>query len=201
MTSYIQPIVGYRIHQAIKLTLHSPKFNMFSSGFPKIKPGTFDQRKDRFLYRNITSKLTKEEVIYYFLANCLAGNNYPLANFEDEGMGIYKDFLRKKESLSYIFESELTDCSLEVVSADELYATLNDNPPLIVSYFLGGILSLESLCLIQLCVTDVLGINYDDYIWRQKKEFIKKVLLFFENGAIIYDKERIKKIYNKVLGG
>jgi hypothetical protein len=172
---------------------------MFQNGLAKIKAATFDQRKDRFLYRNITSKLNKEEVIYYFLANCLAGNNYPLGNFEDEGMGIYKDFLRRKESLSYIFESELTDASLEVLSADELYATLNGNPPLIVSYFLGGIISLESLCLIQLCITDVLGINYDDYIWRQKKDFIKKVLLFFENGAILYDKERIKKIYKQVL--
>ena len=199
MAGHIEPIIGYRIHQSIKLTLHSPKFNMFQNGLAKIKPATFDARKDRFLYRNITSKLNKEEVIYFFLANCLAGNNYPLANFEDEGMGIYKDFLRRKESLSYLFESELTDASLEVLSADELYARLNGNPPLIVSYFLGGIISLESLCLIQLCITDVLGINYDDYIWRQKKDFIKKVLLFFENGAILYDKERIKKIYKQVL--
>jgi hypothetical protein len=174
---------------------------MFVNGLAQINPKTFDLRKDRFLYRNITSKLNKEEVIYYFLANCLAGNNYPLANFAEEGMQNYKEFLRRKESLSYLFENELTDASLEVDSAEELYATLNDNPPLIISYYLGGILSLESLCLIQLNCFDVLNIKYNDYIWNQKKDFIRKVLLFFENGMINYDGERINGIYRKVFGG
>ena len=194
----VEPITGYRIHQSIKLTLCSPKFNMMENGLVKLKPGTFDQRKDRMLYRNITSKLDREEVIFYFLANCLAGNNYPLLNFNEEGMRNLKDFIKKKESLSYVFESELADASLEVTSPDELYATLNDNVPLIVSYYLGGILSAESLCLLQLCCFDILAIEYNDYIWQQKKNFIEKYLLFFYAGFITYDEERIKKIYNKV---
>lgn len=195
---HVDPITGYRIHKSIQLTLTSPKFNMMDNGLVKIKPITFDQRKDRMLYRNITSKLDREEVIFYFLANCLANNNYPLVNFNEEGMQNLKNFMRKKESLSYIFESELTDCSLEVSSARELYSSLNDNPPLIVSYYLGGILSAESLCLLQLCCIDVLDINYSDYIWDTKKEFIKKYLLFFDAGFLTYDEERIKKIYYKI---
>ena len=196
--SHVEPITGYKIHQSIKLTLCSPKYNMMTNGLVCIKPQTFDNRKDRMLYRNITSKLDREEVIFYFLANCLAGNIYPLLNFNEDGMQNYKDFMRKKAALSYIFESELTDCSLEVSSAKELYSSVNDNPPLIVSYYLGGMLSAESLCLLELCCINVLGIDYDDYIWRQKKDFIRKYLLFFYGGFITYDEDKISKIYKKI---
>ncbi len=200
MAGHIEPIIGYRIHQSIKHTLCSPKYNMMVDGLFKIKPTTFDGRKDRLLYRNITSKLNKEEVILYFFSNCLCGNSYPLANFEDVGMQNYNDFIRKKESLSYIFESELMDASLDIDCADELYSSVNDNPPLVVSYYLGNVISLETICLIQLCCYDILGIKYTDYIWEQKKNFIKKVLLFYNAGFINYDEERIKKIYRKVFG-
>lgn len=192
--------MGYRIFQSIRLTFASPRFNMFESGLVKIKAKTFDSRKDRFLYRNITSKLDGKEVIYYFLANILAGNTYPLNNFESEGMQNYKDFIRRTESLSYIFKEELSDAALDMNYPEEMYYTLNDNPPLVVSYALGGILSLETICLIHLCCHNILELPYEDYIWNQKKEFIKTYLTFFENGYIIYDDNKLKQIYNKIIG-
>jgi hypothetical protein len=194
----IEPIAGYRLHQSIKLTLCSPKFNMFKNGLVKINPATFDKRRDRYLYRNITSKLNSKEVSYYFLANCLAGNNYSLANFSGEGLQNYKDFIKRKDSLSYNFENELSNAALEVDNLAEIFDLSNNNVPLIVSYYLGGIVSLETLCLIQLHCFDVLGLEYSDYIWNTKKEFIKKVLLFFEAGFFKYDGGKIKAIYENL---
>lgn len=196
--SHIEPIQGYRIHQSIKLTFCSPKFNMFENGLVKIKVNTFDNRKDRFLYRNITSRLDGSDVIYYFLSNILVGNTYPIADFT-EGMQNFNDFMRRKDSLSYKFKEELYDASLDIDSDEELYATINDNVPLIVSYILGNILSLETACLIQLCCKEFLDIQYNDYIWNQKREFLKRYLQFFQHGFIIYDEMKIKKIYDKIL--
>ncbi|MDD4242710.1 MAG: hypothetical protein PHG08_00215 [Bacilli bacterium] len=200
--SHIEPIQGYRIHQSIKLTFCSPKFNMFENGLVKIKVNTFDNRKDRFLYRNITSRLDGSDVIYYFLSNILVGNTYPIADFT-EGMQNFNDFMRRKESLSYIFKEELYDASLDTSLdtdfPEELYVSVNDNPPLIVSYILGGILSLETACLINLCCKEYLDMPYEDYIWKQKREFIKRYIQFFENGFILYDFDRIRKIYNTIL--
>jgi len=196
--AHIEPIAGYKIHQSIKLTFCSPKYNMFTNGLVKINPATFDKRKDRGLYRVITSKLESKEVIYYFLANSLKGNHYSIENFQDEGMTNFKEFIKRKESLSYVFRDELYNASLNIDSGEELYTTLNDNPPLIVTYYLGGILSLETICLIQLCCFDILSIPYYDYVWNQKKDFIRRYIMFIENGFLPHKKEVIQKTYNKI---
>lgn len=198
MSNHIRPIVGYKTHKGTQLHFCKDSYNIFINGFPQINGDTFDKRNDAKLYAAITSKLTKDEVFYFFLANVLEGNNDCLYNFSGEAMRIYKDYVRKIESVSYNFYDELTTVSFDINSVDELYKCVDNEPPLIVQYLIGGLVSMETFCLIQLHCYDILNIQYTDYLWNLKKEFIKKYLFFFSHKYIKYNEEYIINQYENI---
>lgn len=198
MSKHARPIVGYRIHTGLRLHFCKDKFNIFINGFPKISGSVFDKRKDAKCYALITTKLTEEEVFYYFLANVLDGNNNCLYNFTGEGNTTYKEYKRNIESVSYNFYDELTTISYDIDSVEELYKSVDNEPPLIIQYLLGGLISLETFCLIQLHCYDILNIDYSDYLWNFKKDFIKKYLFFFSHKYIKYNPETIIEHYKNI---
>ncbi len=201
MGTHINPIQGYKFNQSIRLHFCKEKYNLFKNGLVKINPKTFDKRSDRNLYRHITSKLDGSDVIYYFLSNTVCGNNYPLTDFDGEGTRNFKNFQRKRESLTHIFNDEICNASLDVTSFDDLIESHNGNQPLIIRYLIGGIISIETFCLIQLCCYDIINIDYSDYLWDSKKDFIKKYIDFFENGFILYNQFKIKSSFDKTFKG
>jgi len=198
MSRHTRPIVGYRIYNGLKLHFCKDRYNVFVNGFPKIGPDVFDRRNDAKCYALITTKLPEDEVFYYFLANVLDGNYNCLHNFSGEGNTIYKDYKRKIESVSYNFYDELTTISYEIDSVEDLYKSIDNEPPLIVQYLLGGLISLETFCLIQMHCYDIINIPYSDYLWNFKKEYIKKYLFFFSHKYIKYNPEVIINNYNKI---
>lgn len=198
MPKHTRPIVGYRIHNGLKFHFCKDKYNIFINGFPKIGGATFDNRKDANCYAVITTKFDEEEVFYYFLANVLGGNNNCLYNCHSEGNTIYKDYKRNIESVSYNFYDELTTINYDIDFVDDLYNSIDNEQPLIIRYLLGGLISLETFCLIQLHCYDILNIDYSDYLWNFKKDFIKKYLFFFSHKYIKYNPETIVKHYENI---
>lgn len=200
-TKHTRPIVGYRIHNGLKFHFYKTNYNIFTNGFPKIGGDTFDSRNDAKIYAIITTKLPEDEVFYYFLANVLQENNNCLYNFSGEGNIIYKDYKRKIESLSYNFYDELATISFDISGEEELYQSADNEQPLIIKYLIGGLISLETFCLIQLHCHDIINIQYHDYLWDLKKQFIRKYLPFFSHKYIKYDSNVIQKYYKDVIGG
>jgi len=190
----VQPIVGCIIHQSIKESLSPSKYHMVEKGLLKISGKAFNQREDKYGYKKVVSKLHSEELIYFFLANSVVGNNYPFCDYE-KSMKIYVDFCKMKSSISYFFEQDI----LKLDSEADLFDINDDYQPGIVRYVLSGKISLESFILLQMEIFDVFSLNFYDYIWNERKIFINNYMKFFEGGFIKYDSEKIKRIYKKTL--
>lgn len=194
----IDPIAGYKLDKSIKLHFCKPEYNMFKNGLVMISGKSFDKRKDAPIYQYMTSNYNSEELMFYFLGNHLAGNNNAIFNIKYDGTTNYKDYLRRVQSLSYIFFDELTTISYEIDSMAHLYLSIDNRPPPIVQFLLGGMLSLETVTLIHLYCKNLLEMDYSDYIWDQKKELIEKYSWFFIYQHIKNNKNNIEKQYKKV---
>jgi len=194
----LEPMAGYKLDKSIKLHFCKHNYNMFKNGLVSIKGTTFDKRKDRMMYALITTKMNSEEALFYFLGNHLAGNHHSVFNFQFEGTTNYKDYLRRTQSLSHIFYDELQTVSYELEGEAFLYLSVDNRPPPIVQFLLGGLLSLETVTMIHLYCRNLLELDYTDYIWEQKKELIEKYSWFFHYQHIKNNKDTIQKQYKKV---
>ena len=137
------------------------------NGKVKAWRSTFDTRKDKYFFYKLSKK---KDPIEYLVANFIGSNDFYIGNIRaDESDQIYMDYKKRKESLSYVFKSDLS--KMKENFNDNIVVPNNEHPYLLRLYMRGDI-SLETLTLINKCVNIF---NYwdkelsDDIMWPDIK--------------------------------
>ena len=152
----------YIKYLALKSHFSDLNYDYFKyNGKVKAWRSTFDTRKDKYFFYKLSKK---KDPIEYLFANFIGSNDFYIGNIRaDESDQIYMDYKKRKESLSYIFKSDLS--KMKENFNDNIVVPNNEHPYLLRLYMRGDI-SLETLTLINKCV------NIFDYWDKELKDDI-----------------------------
>ena len=135
---------AFTVHNAVNLHFNGT-YDCFKYNFKtNVTQKTYWGRPDKFQLTKIGKRFkTRDDIALYFAAHQVAGNKYSSDMVRDEDT--YTAFLKKIDSLSYVFRNELEEIS--DVKFDTLLE-IEDTYPRIVHLHLEGTVSLETLCII-----------------------------------------------------
>ena len=162
VVAVVDPYEVYIKYLALKSHFSDLNYDYFKyNGKVKAWRSTFDTRKDKYFFYKLSKK---KDPIEYLVANFIGSNDFYIGNIRaDESDQIYMDYKKRKESLSYIFKSDLS--KMKENFNDNIVVPNNEHPYLLRLYMRGDI-SLETLTLINKCV------NIFDYWDKELKDDI-----------------------------
>lgn len=149
---------------------------------------SFRNRKDRFFFEKIAKH---PDVSGFLLSNIVTNPNSYVRDlaYNEQSKKTYVDWLKKKESISYHFTEQLKTLD------NDLKTTLvpfSAQHPKIIREYLGGRVSLETLCIIcdiTKCVSYWEKQQLNDTIFDDVVLLVKKYIPF-----ITYNKKSLTKI-------
>jgi hypothetical protein len=149
----MKPFEAYKIYLAMRLHFTSPKYDIVKSkGAVRASEYTFMQKKERFTFAKVASRYTKPQFVSLLAANFAAGDRYGGMYQLGQADSVYKEWMKRTESLTYRYKQELELLSSEYgnpkLIAPECFWRLvredESHPPLIHCY-LAKQVSLETL--------------------------------------------------------
>ena len=157
------------------------------NGKVKANAMSFENRKDKFFFYKLSKKKEAKDII---LANMLANPNAWAGELlDDKAESIYKDWAKRKQSLTYEFKSDIVNMDDEFNL--NFYVENGQHPRLLKLYMMNRI-SLETLVI--LC--DITGcMKYweknisDNIVFPDINTLVRKYKPFLE-----YDKAKMRKI-------
>lgn len=180
---------AYKLYVTLKNHFSKPSYNYFKyNGKSNLKYDSFVKRKDKIFFQ----KLAKHEDIANFLiANFSINNKLWIKDlaYSEEAETVYKQWLKRQSSLSYILKQELSKLD---DNFDNNFIVEDNSHPKLLKLYLSKDITLETLCIL-LEMTGAMKqwnkkLQYDP-IWDEIKMKVEKYIPFIK-----YDKERIKKI-------
>ena len=179
----------YQEYLALKNHFSKPTYDYFRyNGKMKVNVSSFEKRKDKLFFQ----KLAKHPDVHNFLIANLSENEKSWIRelaYSEEAEKTYKSWLKRQQSLSYVFKQELGN--LDTRFNENLICRDNEHPFLLKLY-LGKQVSLDTLCLL----LDISGAkkHWDskmqyDLIWDTIRIKVEKYSPF-----ITCDKDKIKNI-------
>jgi hypothetical protein len=179
----------YKEYVALKNHFSKPTYDYFKyNGKVKLNIVSFEKRKDKLFFQ----KLAKHPDVHSFLVANLSDNDKTWIKelaYSETAEKIYKDWLKRQQSLSYVFKQELSNLDIRF---NENFICRNNEHPILLKLYLGKEISLDTLCLL----LELSGAkkHWDskmqyDLVWDNLKTKVEKYSPF-----INCDKEKIKNI-------
>lgn len=160
----LEPYQAYTTYLALKNHFTNKTYNYFTyNGKVKANLQSFYKRKDRFYFEKMSRQKTDEEIVNFFVSNfasCDDPQSLWIGEIIKEGEENYKSWMRKTQSLSYLFKEEVSILNSE--NFDEMFKIEGNKHPKILKEFLQKKLSLETMIILN----NILG---------YKKQFDKKL--------------------------
>ena len=125
---------------------------------------SFNKRKDRYWFEKTSRKYSDKEVVDFLVSNFVAVDtpgNLWIGTIINYGERTYADWMRRQQSLTYLFKEQSNEFFLENKLEDALNCS-KGHPP-VLKKFLSGQLSLETLTIYE-------------KIFHFSKDFDKKLL-------------------------
>ena len=152
---------------------------------------SFYKRKDRFWFEKISRNKDDKEIVDFFVANFVSADdpgNLWIGSIIREGNQVHQDWLKRKQSLSYLFKEQ----SEELFSNhkfEEVFDCSKGHPPVLKS-FLSGKISLETLVIYDRIF--LFGNKFDkklmDPVWETVSLKMKKYSPFLHIDVFHYRK-------------
>jgi len=160
----LDPLNCYKTYLAIKNHFTKSNYDYYKyCGKVKANVQSFYKRKDRFYFEKMSRQKSDEEIINFFVSNfasCEDPQSLWIGEIIKEGESNYKNWMRKTQSLSYIFKDEVS--ILTAKNFDEMFKVESNKHPKILKEFLQKKISLESMVIL-------------NNILEYKKQFDKKL--------------------------
>lgn len=193
MTS-MTPFDVYKSYLALRLHFTTDQYDVIKQqGRVRASKQAFFKRKDLFAIKKISETMKDKEVVDFLISNFISGDRWG-GLFDIESKKNYLDWKRKIESISYVFDKEITliGSRLEKYSLPFLYAfqVNNNEHPLILRMYLSKIVSIETLVILNKLnnFTDKLDIELkDDIMWPDVSRLIKKYSPFLNINKEKYE--------------
>ena len=192
------PFETYRTYLSMKSHFTNPKFDFFKyGGKSRATITAFNKRKDKYWFEKTSRKYTDQEVVDFLLSNFVNATNPQnlwIGEIINSGERNYADWMRRKQSLTYLFKEQ----SEKLLSENELETVFDCSKghPVILKRYLGGEISLETLTILEKVFSFVKDFDkkLKDPVWETVSLKIRKYIPFININVFNY-----KKILKEVI--
>ena len=176
------------------------KYDFFRyGGKSRATMASFNKRKDKYWFEKTSRKYSDGEIVDFLLANFVTTDNPKnlwIGEIINSGERTYADWVRRKQSISYIFKEE-SEKLLEENNLEQLFEC-GKGHPIILKRFLGGDISLETFVIYDIIFS--FSEKFDekllDPVWETVSLKIRKYKPFL-NINVFNFKKILREIVNE----
>ena len=195
----VTPFETYRTYLSMKSHFTNPKFDFFKyGGKSRATVASFNKRKDKYWFEKTSRKYSDQQVLDFLLSNFVIADNPQnlwIGEIINSGERNYADWMRRKQSLTYLFKEQ----SEKLLSENELQTVFDCSKghPVILKRYLGGEISLETLTIMEKVFSFVRDFDkkLTDPVWETVSLKIKKYIPFININVYNY-KKILKEVIN-----
>lgn len=145
---------AFKYYMALKLHFTDPKFDVFvNRGRVRGTLQRFQMRNDRLLFEKLARQFPIDKEYIQYIASNLMYDNPDVVYQSDEGMANYKEFLRRRQSITRVFQDDLDT----IVKSGAQYKIVDDNIPDVIQLLISKKITIE---------TTVILNQLDDFIGK-----------------------------------
>lgn len=147
---------AYTLYLGIKLHFHSKDYDFIKyNGKVKSDINSFLKRKDKYHFGKLF-KTHKQELQDFYIANLSLKDSWAGDLLDNECVKVYKEWKKRNQKLSYLFETEVSDL-LRKKNINQVLEVKNGQHPILLKEFLGKKISLETMCILD----EIIGFTKD----------------------------------------
>lgn len=144
----VTPFEAYRNFLALKMHFNSDYDYIKYNGKVSASPQSFDTRKDKYQFYKLSKH---KDPLKYLIANFVDGDLKWIGDiFSDESEKTYNEWLRRQQSITYIFEQDLNKL---LTSFNDNVIVKNGQHPYLLKQYLRREISIETIIILN----DILG--------------------------------------------
>ena len=191
----------YALFLALKQHFTQASYDFFKySGKIKVSANkeSFIQRKDKYQFQRLSRLYDSDEMTNFLVSNFLKEKIWIGDFLDDDANDNYLQYLRRKQSLAYVFTNEVDDFFSKespqtAFKVGEGYMTI---PP-ILNYRMCNVISVETYLILDdlICFSKIIDKKLkDDFLWTRYNTPAQKFRPFLE-----FDREKMKTILKEKL--
>jgi hypothetical protein len=172
----------YQIYMGLKLHFTSENYDYFKyGGKTRVNIEKFYQRRNIVhFFEKLKTKYKPQQLIEYFASNFILGKT-DIFDIGEDGDDIYKEWKRRIQSMTYVFQKDINNLLSKVNHFDDLFRVDNGRNPVILKSYYQGDITPETFVIMEA----ILGffnqfdseLN-DDIVWPDKKLLCRKYGIF-----------------------
>ena len=194
----VTPFETYQHYLSLKNHFTNPKYDFFKYGAKtRASMTSFNKRKDKYWFEKTSRKYNDKEVLDFLVSNFVAADtpgNLWIGEIISSGERTYADWMRRQQSLTYLFKEQSNELFSETKLDDALNCS-KGHPP-VLKKFLSGKISLETLVIYDKIF--LFGKMFDkkllDPVWETVSLKIKKYSPFLNTDVF-----QFKKILREII--
>ena len=196
----VTPFETYQSYLSMKSHFTNRKYDFFRyGGKSRATMSSFNKRKDKYWFEKTSRKYSDGEIVDFLLANFVSTdnpNNLWIGEIINSGERTYADWMRRKQSISYLFKEE-SGKLLENNNLEELFEC-GKGHPIILKRFLGGDISLETFVIYDIIFSfsEKFDEKLFDPVWETVSLKIRKYKPFL-NINVFNFKKILREIVNE----
>jgi hypothetical protein len=195
----MSPFETYQAYLGIKNHFTNPKYDYFKYKKTRATLTSFNKRKDRYFFEKSSRKYSDKEIVDFLVSNFIVADNPQsiwIGEIINSGERNYQEWMRRQQSLSYLFKEQSTELFSEIKLEDALNCS-KGHPP-ILKKFLSGKICIETLVIYDRIF--LFGKQFDkkllDPVWETVSLKIKKYMPFLNIDVFQY-KRILRDIINE----
>jgi len=143
----VTPFETYQHYLSLKNHFTNPKYDFFKYGAKtRASIASFNKRRDKYWFEKTSRKYSDKEVVDFLVSNFVEADNASnlwIGEIINSGERTYADWMRRQQSLTYLFKEQSNELFSETKLDDALNCS-KGHPP-VLKKFLSGKISLETL--------------------------------------------------------
>lgn len=188
----------YALFLALKQHFTQDHYDYFKyNGKTRANKDSFIQRKDRFQFQKLSRMYDANEMKEFFVANLLKGKSWVGDFLDDDASDNYMSFLKRKQSLAYVFADDLDKFFSEEPPESAFRISGKTSLPPILNFIMCEHMSPETFVILDRFLRFSESFDKtlaDDYLWAKYKALPRKLHPFLE-----YDVNKMKHILKEKL--
>ncbi len=195
----VTPFEVYKTYLALKNHFTKDSYDYFKyCGKSRASLDSFHKRKDRYFFERMSRQKTDDEIKAYFVANFAESSdsqNLWIGEIIRSGESVYKDWLKKIQSLSYLFKTE-SEVFIRKDNFESLFDCKNGQHPDLLKKYLQKAVSLETLVILDVILnySSKFDKKLSDPVWETVGLKIKKYKPFLN-----IDESKFKQILKEIV--
>ena len=196
----VTPFETYQHYLSLKNHFTNPKYDFFKYGAKtRASITSFNRRRDKYFFEKTSRKYNDKEVVDFLVSNFVSADipgNLWIGEIINSGERNYADWMRRQQSLTYLFKEQSNELFSEIKLEDAL--NCSKGHPLVLKRFLSGQLSLETLTIYEKIFrfSNKFDQKLLDPVWETVSLKIRKYMPFINIDVFSY-KKILREIVNE----